>query len=255
MKKLALSLILVCSCILTFALNVDKPVGFSEDTLYTIQLGVFKGKAFINDDLKAKYEALGFWKSSDNPLIFNSTSSAELDGKTYTYPLEVYAWGLFKSEEDAANAKSKNTIINDILVEAKVVKITPVDNSKLTLEGVKHQSIDSFFEPIVGAIAGVLFYDPFALVGISGKIILESDGLPAIDHSGDPIRAKVPFIVVWLVIGAIFFTIYMKFINIRGIKQAIRLVAGKDKSENKQEGEVSHFQALTTALSATVCLL
>lgn len=63
----------------------------------------------------------------------------------------------------------------------------------------------------------------------------------------------LPLIVVWLVIGALFFTIKMRFINFRGAKHAIQLVQGKYDDPNDQ-GEVSHFQALVTALSGTVGL-
>ncbi|MEL6816916.1 MAG: alanine:cation symporter family protein, partial [Cyanobacteria bacterium J06598_3] len=60
-----------------------------------------------------------------------------------------------------------------------------------------------------------------------------------------------PFIVLWLVIGAIFFTFRLKFINIRAFKHAIDVVRGKyDSAED--EGDVSHFQALAAALSGTV---
>ena len=45
----------------------------------------------------------------------------------------------------------------------------------------------------------------------------------------------------------------MNFINIRGFKHAIELVRGKF-DDPKDQGEVSHFQALATALSATVGL-
>jgi len=66
-------------------------------------------------------------------------------------------------------------------------------------------------------------------------------------------KKTIPFIVVWLILGAIFFTVRMKFINITGFKHSIELVQGKfDKPGD--EGEVSHFQALATALSATVGL-
>jgi len=76
---------------------------------------------------------------------------------------------------------------------------------------------------------------------------------PLLSANGDVQKKNIPFIVVWLVAGALFFTIRMGFINFRGIKQAFLLVAGKfDDPEDK--GEVSHFQALTTALSATVGL-
>jgi len=71
--------------------------------------------------------------------------------------------------------------------------------------------------------------------------------------NGDPQSTKIPLVVVWLVFGAIFFTIYMKFVNVKGAKHAIELVQGKyDDPDDK--GEVSHFQALTTALSGTVGL-
>ncbi len=65
--------------------------------------------------------------------------------------------------------------------------------------------------------------------------------------------SDVPLIVVWLVLGALFFTFRMGFINVRGIKHAFQLVRGQfDRPEDK--GEVSHFQALVTALSGTVGL-
>ncbi|MEM1169009.1 MAG: alanine/glycine:cation symporter family protein [Cyanobacteria bacterium P01_H01_bin.35] len=62
-----------------------------------------------------------------------------------------------------------------------------------------------------------------------------------------------PLIVLWLIIGAIFFTIRMQFINIRAFKHAIDIVRGR-YDDPEDEGEVSHFQALATALSGTVGL-
>ena len=67
----------------------------------------------------------------------------------------------------------------------------------------------------------------------------------------------IPFIVLWLIISAIFFTFYFKFVNVRYFKLAVDIVRGKytnTTKDNKEIGEVSHFQALTTALSATVGL-
>lgn len=64
---------------------------------------------------------------------------------------------------------------------------------------------------------------------------------------------EVPFVVVWLFFGAVFFTIRMKFINIRGFWHAIRVTKG-DYDDPNDAGEVSHFQALASALSATVGL-
>ncbi len=64
---------------------------------------------------------------------------------------------------------------------------------------------------------------------------------------------SVPFVVMWLLMGGIFFTLRMSFINVRGFWHAIRLTRG-DYDDPKETGEVSHFQALASALSATVGL-
>lgn len=63
----------------------------------------------------------------------------------------------------------------------------------------------------------------------------------------------LPLAVLWLVVGAVYLTLRMRFINLRGFAHAIQVVRGKYTSEGAG-GEVSHFQALTTALSATVGL-
>ena len=65
-------------------------------------------------------------------------------------------------------------------------------------------------------------------------------------------EAELPLIVVWLIAGALFFTVYLRLINIRGFLHAIRIVIGKEDKGSDAPGEVSHFQALTTAVSGTV---
>ncbi len=62
-----------------------------------------------------------------------------------------------------------------------------------------------------------------------------------------------PWIVAWLVIAATIFTFYFAFIQFRAFKHSISLVKG-DYSDPNDAGEVSHFQALATALSGTVGL-
>ncbi|PIE13915.1 MAG: sodium:alanine symporter [Rhodobacterales bacterium] len=62
-----------------------------------------------------------------------------------------------------------------------------------------------------------------------------------------------PWIVMWLVIAASVFTLYFGFVQFRFFKHAIQLVKG-DYSNPNDAGEVSHFQALATALSGTVGL-
>jgi len=115
------------------------------------------------------------------------------------------------------------------------------------------QRIDQAFTPIVNVMGSILFWDPFASTGLHDPVVYDEFGFPVLDDNGNPIRSNLPFIVVWLIFGAVAFTIFMRFINIRGFKHAIQLIQGKYDDPNTP-GEVSHFQALTTALSATVGL-
>ncbi len=77
---------------------------------------------------------------------------------------------------------------------------------------------------------------------------------------------SIPTIIILLVGGALFFTIYFGFINVRRFSTSVKIVMGKydsfDKNQssdvtneiekNSKDGEVSHFQALATAVSGTV---
>lgn len=77
--------------------------------------------------------------------------------------------------------------------------------------------------------------------------------IPLKHPNGDLQTSGIPFIVIWLVLGATFFTIRMGFINFRGFKHAIDLARGK-YDDPTAPGEVTHFQALATAVSGTVGL-
>ena len=88
--------------------------------------------------------------------------------------------------------------------------------------------VDAIFAPIVDVMATLLF---FKIGGENG----------------------FPFIVLWLFVAAFFFTLRMGFINLRGFKHALDVVRGK-YDDPHDEGEVSHFQALATAVSGTVGL-
>ena len=91
------------------------------------------------------------------------------------------------------------------------------------------QRIDEAFKPISDFFSSVVFFE----------------------------IAGTPFVILLLVGSAIFFTVYFGFPNIRYFWTSINVVRGKyddlDKSESgNKEGEVSHFQALATAVSGTV---
>lgn len=113
--------------------------------------------------------------------------------------------------------------------------------------------INEIFTPIVDVLGSVLFWDPFSAVGLYDPIIYDEEGNVIYDENGVERSSPIPLVVVWLMVGAIFFTIYMRFINFRGFKHAIDIIRGK-YDDPTDKGEVSHFQALTTALSATVGL-
>ncbi len=115
------------------------------------------------------------------------------------------------------------------------------------------ERINSFFVPIVDVVGVVLMFDVFSATGIYDPVLYDDNDVAMLHPNGDTKKINIPFVVVWLVLGALYFTIKMKFINFRGFKHAIDLVRGKYDKPGVQ-GEVSHFQALATALSATVGL-
>ena len=102
-------------------------------------------------------------------------------------------------------------------------------------------------------IGAVLFFDiAFGFIQIDE---VDRDGNPVLDASGNPQKKVVslPFLIVVLILGAIFFTFWYRWINVRGLKHSINVIQGKyDNPEDT--GEISHFRALTSALSATVGL-
>jgi len=60
-----------------------------------------------------------------------------------------------------------------------------------------------------------------------------------------------PYMIILLVGTGIYLTFKLMFIQIRGFKHAVELITGK-YDKNEDEGEITHFQALCTALSATI---
>ena len=91
------------------------------------------------------------------------------------------------------------------------------------------EKIDAAIAPTAQLISSIIFYE----VPIAGT--------------------PIPLILVWLLAGALFFTFYLGFINFRGFKHALDIVRGK-YNQPGAPGEVSHFQALTAAVSGTVGL-
>jgi AGCS family alanine or glycine:cation symporter len=112
---------------------------------------------------------------------------------------------------------------------------------------------------ILLAVAASLIASPLAAqeaVGIDAKVnaIFADVTGPFVNLIFAPLPGTAfPWIVLWLVVAATIFSIYFGFVQFRFFRHAIQLVKG-DYSDPNDAGEVSHFQALATALSGTVGL-
>ncbi len=91
------------------------------------------------------------------------------------------------------------------------------------------QAINEFFDPIAEFVTSIVFVSP-TIGGVT-----------------------FPLIVFWLVAAAAIFTIYFKGVQFREVPTAWNLVRGKF-SRSTDPGEVTHFQALSSAVSGTVGL-
>lgn len=92
--------------------------------------------------------------------------------------------------------------------------------------------MNSIFEQINGFLGSFFFFDIFF---------------------GSMEGARMPFIVAWLIVGGVFLTFRFGFINARMFGHAFKIITGKYKTAD-DVGEITPFQSLTTALSATVGL-
>lgn len=131
------------------------------------------------------------------------------------------------------------------------VSAQEVEPSPSSVEDVKDQP--TFLARFNKKAETILFFDV-----AFGKITVDEvdrAGNPVLDESGVQKKkdVPVPFLVVVLIAGAIFFTFRFRWINVRGFKHSIDVIRGK-YDDPADRGEISHFRALTSALSATVGL-
>ncbi len=91
------------------------------------------------------------------------------------------------------------------------------------------EGINSAFDPVASFVTSIIFYAP-TIGGVT-----------------------FPLIVLWLVVAAIVFTVYFRGIQFRSARTSTDLVRGKF-SRASDPGEVTHFQALSSAVSGTVGL-
>ncbi len=63
----------------------------------------------------------------------------------------------------------------------------------------------------------------------------------------------IPFLVAWLIVGGVFLTVKMGFVNLKMLGHSYKIVMGKYRTKD-DKGLITPFESLTTALSATVGL-
>ena len=161
-------------------------------------------------------------------------------------------------------AQEKNSDVRDTLADsvtsANENDVIAPNNTEDTLEETWSTTLDNAFgDYLVKPVANVLFFDFYT--GPREREVIDSEGKTVTETvpgwlitEAYPDGISIPFVVVWLLFGASFLTLRMSFINFRAFRHAIDLTRGVYDNPEEQEGDVSHFQALSAALSATVGL-
>lgn len=117
-----------------------------------------------------------------------------------------------------------------LVVAPAVAEEAPVGAAPASVD----ERIDAAVRPVADAISAMIF----AAVRVGG-----SDDAPLM----------FPLILGWLVLAGVICTLYFGFINVRGFAHGLQLIRGR-YAEPDSPGEVSHFRALTSAVSGTVGL-
>ncbi len=166
----------------------------------------------------------------------------------------------FDSALSSVNAKLFGALLFDVSFGAfKSVETDDQGNTVYEIKPVEEEA-DTEFKAVLTTPGGLPIRDAEGELrvvtvkkGTKYQPVSES-GKPD-TKQGDPKVSgpEASFLVVFLAIGAVFFTFWHGFINLRGFKHAIDIVRGKF-SKKDDEGEIPPFRALTSALSATVGL-
>lgn len=191
-----------------------------------------------------------YFKAS-NPSDAIDDGRAEIRVKGGEPPYHYY-WSLRNTD---TNATVANGIIEGLTHE---VMVRDARGEEVTRKfAVPIQSVaerfNSTFRPVVDAFSAVIFWDPFYALGMYDNKVYTETGALSRFPNGTIRTTQIPFIVIWLIFGALFFTIRMGLVQLWGWRHSLRLVQGK-YNEDDAPGEVTHFQALATAVSATVGL-
>lgn len=211
----------------------------------TVLLALFSSLALAAGPLEVE----DFTLSNPSDAINDGKAVIKVSGGQPPYR---YYWS---QQTIDTNSRSANKLIEgiDYTVTVKDAAGAEVTQEFDIAENSVAEYFNGTFKPIVDGVAAVIFWDPFYAMGLYDNTVYSDDGTVARHPNGDVRTVAIPFIVIWLIFGAAFFTVRMGFVNFWGWRHSIHLVRGK-YNEDDAEGEVTHFQALATAVSATVGL-
>jgi len=135
--------------------------------------------------------------------------------------------------ETSATIPSEDEITDEMADEAKLV------GEELAIVG----AFKTGFEAVINVMDAVLFYELFP----------QTIGYPELDENCEVVQRGFPFVVFWLILGGIFFTLRLFFINVRMFGHGLSVVTNK-YLRKEDIGQVTPFQALSSAVSGTVGL-
>ena len=245
------------------SLKSAKAEGLTEGIDYTVIVTDSQGES-----------ATGVYRVSSEsiPEIFNGAAVPAVDGLGQVLfwdpfsAIGIYDPVIYAEQKNIpvpgweAGTEDKYTLQKWLVANGKkVTKGQPI--AVITTNGANEMTIESLAKGtlIHNTAEGEVIYDGKNTADLieRGAHFLASveydEKIPIVHPNGDPVTKPIFFIVVWLVLGATFFTIRMGFINLRGFKHSFDLARGKFDDPNAP-GQVTHFQALATAVSGTVGL-
>lgn len=171
----------------------------------------------------------------------------------------------------SSHAKPSNGDANPIVIDfgdGNVEAVLEIDLNQLdadSLSGIMPSSGEGTIEEETDIPVDDVVYDTSTNAEISHSLLefVETLITPVSDALGAVLFYPVhipftqdvafPFLVLWMLVGGIYFTARLGLVNIRMFSHAIQAVRGKYSSP-KDPGDVTHAQALFAAVSATVGL-
>jgi AGCS family alanine or glycine:cation symporter len=193
-----------------------------------------------NSEMVLKYRSCFF-------VVFIAVAFAGMSGETVAGPQESKAENAVGAQDAASEATTKEEaarVETELPAEGDSPAETTASPAAPPAPPIEKDAITRLFDRINKELEPVDGWFGFVNSWVEAAVFYPVPVAPG---------KTMPAAVMLLIAGAFFFTVRMGFINLRGFRHAILVTAGKYDNKNST-GEVSHFQALTTALSATVGL-